>query len=316
MSDATTASSSTATVLEPSSSGSGSSEENYSPSTRIRKKKGLSRISVTTVTRNTTTNENENENINRAIDETAVILTFNTLIEQLLIVGKKYNGIDQSNLNELSKLRLIDNDDDDDGGGGDDNKIKREMNQSDVEQIKSLQNNQRIMISSFKPPDEIKKKIDTRLDKALIDKKVMVNVKAFTIINNVCSEYDLESNGGNYYENMKTQFAPSEIIHVDQLFMDTLCFNRITLELVHIFTYLKNRRNPLYYMICRQKIEMIHKTALHEDSSFTDKYFMPKRVGQYYAIIVNFALSNPRTKPLSFIGRGNDVGNINRKSMS
>jgi hypothetical protein len=314
MSDATTASSSTATVLEPSSSGSGSSEENYSPSTRIRKKKGLSRISVTTVTRNTTST-NENENTNRAIDETAVILTFNTLVEQLLIVGKKYNGIDQTNLNELSKLRLIDKDDDDDNNNDDTNNKIGEMNQSDVKQIKSLQNNQRIMLDSFNPPDELKKKIDTRLDKALHDIKAMANVKAFTIINNVCSEYDLESNGGIYYENLKTEFSP-EIIRVDQLFMDTFCFNRITLELVHIIRYLESRKNPLYYMICRQKIEMIHKTALHKDSSFFDKYdFMAKRVGQYYAIIVNFALSNPRTKPLSF--RGHDVGNINNgKSMS
>ncbi len=295
MSDGSSSSSPTTTVPEQSSSESG--DEIYSPRPRTRKKKGIRRISVTTVTTDIPRSENENTNIiNRAVDEKAVILTFNTLIEQLLIVGKKYNGIDSSKLNELSKLSLIVDTDDYERQLDDGDNIGK-FNRNDVDRIKNLQMNQRIMINSFKPPDELKRRVDTKLDQALTDKRALVNIKAFTIINNICSGYDIESNGGIFYENMKTEFV-SEIIHADQLFMDTLRFDKMTLELVHIFNYLKKRRNPLYCMICRKTIEMIYKTALHEDSGFIDKYFMPKRVGLYYAIIVNFALSNPRTKPL------------------
>ncbi len=174
------------------------------------------------------------------------------------------------------------------------------------------------LIDSLGLPSVLKNRINDKLRDALANGDIHVNIRAFTIIKDRYSEYDKVKIGCEYYEKLTNDFVP-QIRTKDELSSDLINFERRYCELLQICNYFEQMRRPLHYMIYKRVIEMVDTTPIHDDSDFLDKYFMPKRTGFYYAIIVNFGLSysNARTNsPPIKIEETSDKSSISSSSSS
>lgn len=143
-------------------------------------------------------------------------------------------------------------------------------------------------------PGILKHSINDKLRNALIGNNIYVNIIAFTIIKNRYCEYDkikMGVGGGEYYEKLLNNDFEPVVLTRDDLGVDLINFERRYSELLQICSYLEQMKTPLHYTIYKRGIEMVDNTPIHEESDFLDKYFMPKRIGFYYAIIVNLGLT-------------------------
>lgn len=153
-----------------------------------------------------------------------------------------------------------------------------------------IQNGQNKLSRLFQTPETVQNNINRRIGDGLRDSKLSVNIKAFTVVNRKCRDYDTSKSGGMYYEAIHSDSCAT-IITKDQLFLDVMNFYWRYLDLLHICNYLERMTTPLHYLIYKREIHLVDETPLHDNSSFIDQFIMPKRVGFYYAIIVNFGLT-------------------------
>ena len=177
-----------------------------------------------------------------------------------------------------------------------------------------LRNAECILIHSLGIPSVLRHSVNDKLRNALANGNINVNITAFTVIKNRYSEYDKVKMGGEYYEKLLNDFTSQRITKKD-LSSDLINFEKRYCELLQICNYLEQMRHPLDYIIYKREIELVDTTPIHNESDFLDKYFMPKRVGFYYAIIVNFGLSYSRIKTCLSPSKTNEIG-VNIGSIS
>lgn len=148
---------------------------------------------------------------------------------------------------------------------------------------------------------KVKKLVHTRLNhlvnEALRESHMLLTLKAFVIFreDRAFVPFNAVSTGGVMYEAMQNEY-PHRIITLEELMSDLMQLNRsvqeeVFKEILHTCFFLEDPRRPLHYMIYKREIEYAGEKPLDTSSPLWMRWFLPRRAGFYYAIIVNFALS-------------------------
>jgi hypothetical protein len=146
---------------------------------------------------------------------------------------------------------------------------------------------------------KVKKLVSTRLNnlvnEALCKSELLLNLKAFVLFKEDGAYQPYNRVGGEAYETIQNDY-PHRIITLDELMMDLNKVKKssqeeVFKEILHTCFFLEDVARPLHYTIYTQEIEFIGENPIDSRTSLLARLFLPRRSGQYYAIIVNFALS-------------------------
>ena len=225
-------------------------------------------------------NNNNNNNTTTTIEEDRILVKLNNLIGILLESVDECDDEDEEDYRLNSNLPLT--------------TTTTNESEESIRRRLELMNGQNKLLRSLQTPKDIQSLIDRKVDDALSKGCIYVNLKAFTIMHNRCLEYEREKAGGKFYENLVNDSKPVRLTK-DELFLDTMNYHTGYLDVLHVCNYMDQTKSHLNYIIYKREIEVVDNLPIHQDSSFLDKYLMPKKTGFYYAIIVNFGRSRPHT---------------------
>lgn len=136
-------------------------------------------------------------------------------------------------------------------------------------------------------------RLNNLINEALRESQMMLNLKAFVIFreSGVYQPYG----GKEMYESVQNDY-PHRIITLEEMMSDLMQLKKpwqeeVFKEILHTCFFLEDASRPLNYMIYKREIEFVGDRPLDAKTSLFARLFLPRRSGQYYAIIVNFALS-------------------------
>lgn len=156
---------------------------------------------------------------------------------------------------------------------------------------------QQKLAKSLKVKKIVSVRLNNLINEALRESQMLLNLKAFVIFRETGVYQPYGGGGGKVemYESVQNDY-PHRIITLEEMMSDLMQLKKpwqeeVFKEILHTCFFLEDASRPLNYMIYKREIEFVGNRPLDAKTSLFARLFLPRRSGQYYAIIVNFALS-------------------------